>query len=152
MRYRIADNSFDYSSLLPLLFAQGESTAREIGARFYKECSSLRNEGVDDIFEAATRQAMLVRAGASSAGGSGNGLAIGTNGRSTSSGGGLNSGGPLSNAGASSGGFSNGGEKNDRRKSSGGALFMGGEKGNGFKNNSGSHGGEGSSKGCCVIV
>jgi Rho family protein len=37
----------------------GESAAREIGARKYLECSSLSGEGVDDVFEAATRAALL---------------------------------------------------------------------------------------------
>jgi len=45
--------------------SQGEAVAQEIGARCYKECSALRNEGVDDVFEAATRAAMLVRTPAS---------------------------------------------------------------------------------------
>lgn len=40
---------------------QAEQVAQSIGARCYKECSALLNEGVDDIFEAATRAAMLVR-------------------------------------------------------------------------------------------
>lgn len=40
---------------------RGQQVCNEIGARCYRECSSLRNEGVDEIFEAATRQAMLVR-------------------------------------------------------------------------------------------
>ncbi|GAA6059895.1 hypothetical protein JCM10212_005278 [Sporobolomyces blumeae] len=40
---------------------QGELMAQRIGARTYKECSALLNEGVDDLFEAATRAAMLVR-------------------------------------------------------------------------------------------
>jgi Rho family protein len=31
----------------------------EIGARKYLECSSLTGEGVDDVFEAATRAALL---------------------------------------------------------------------------------------------
>lgn len=35
--------------------------AQRIGARSYKECSALLNDGVDDLFEAATRAAMLVR-------------------------------------------------------------------------------------------
>lgn len=35
--------------------------AQRIGARTYKECSALLNDGVDDLFEAATRAAMLVR-------------------------------------------------------------------------------------------
>lgn len=37
----------------------GEAAAREIGARKYLECSSLTGEGVDDVFEAATRAALL---------------------------------------------------------------------------------------------
>ena len=38
---------------------EGTNTAREIGARKYLECSSLTGEGVDDVFEAATRAALL---------------------------------------------------------------------------------------------
>ncbi|PWN48740.1 putative Rho2-GTP binding protein Rho2 [Violaceomyces palustris] len=41
--------------------AQGKEVANQIGARSYHECSSLKNEGVDNVFEAATRAAMLVR-------------------------------------------------------------------------------------------
>ena len=37
----------------------GERAASEIGARKYLECSSLSGEGVDDVFEAATRAALL---------------------------------------------------------------------------------------------
>lgn len=37
----------------------GETTARDIGAKKYLECSSLSGEGVDDVFEAATRAALL---------------------------------------------------------------------------------------------
>ena len=37
----------------------GEAAAREINARRYLECSSLSGEGVDDVFEAATRAALL---------------------------------------------------------------------------------------------
>lgn len=40
-----------------------EDVARAIGARAYKECSALKAEGVDDVFEAATRASMLVREG-----------------------------------------------------------------------------------------
>jgi Rho family protein len=36
-----------------------EHTAKEIGARKYLECSSLTGEGVDDVFEAATRASLL---------------------------------------------------------------------------------------------
>ncbi len=37
----------------------GESAAKDIGARKYLECSSLSGEGVDDVFEAATRASLL---------------------------------------------------------------------------------------------
>ncbi|GAA5973911.1 hypothetical protein JCM11641_001213 [Rhodosporidiobolus odoratus] len=40
---------------------QGQSIATQIGARTYRECSALLNSGVDELFEAATRAAMLVR-------------------------------------------------------------------------------------------
>lgn len=36
-----------------------ESISRQIGARKYLECSALTGEGVDDVFEAATRAALL---------------------------------------------------------------------------------------------
>ncbi|KAF8638013.1 hypothetical protein AX16_010645 [Volvariella volvacea WC 439] len=42
---------------------QGERVAQAIGARAYKECSALRIEGVDDVFETATRASMLMRDG-----------------------------------------------------------------------------------------
>jgi len=38
---------------------EAEDIAHEIGARKYLECSSLTGEGVDDVFEAATRAALL---------------------------------------------------------------------------------------------
>ncbi|KAI1933602.1 Rho GTPase [Ophidiomyces ophidiicola] len=37
----------------------GSDTASQIGARKYLECSSLTGEGVDDVFEAATRAALV---------------------------------------------------------------------------------------------
>jgi Rho family protein len=40
---------------------EGSDIANEIGARKYLECSSLTGEGVDDVFEAATRAALLSR-------------------------------------------------------------------------------------------
>ncbi|CAL1698662.1 unnamed protein product [Somion occarium] len=43
--------------------AQAERVAQLIGARAYKECSALKIEGVDDVFEAATRASMLMREG-----------------------------------------------------------------------------------------
>ena len=42
---------------------QAERVAQAIGARAYKECSALKIEGVDDVFEAATRASMLMREG-----------------------------------------------------------------------------------------
>lgn len=38
---------------------EGSDTATQVGARKYLECSSLTGEGVDDVFEAATRAALL---------------------------------------------------------------------------------------------
>lgn len=49
------------SELTDVLLLQGKEIAAAIGARAYYECSALRNEGVDAVFEAATRAAMLVR-------------------------------------------------------------------------------------------
>ncbi|KII84170.1 hypothetical protein PLICRDRAFT_179845 [Plicaturopsis crispa FD-325 SS-3] len=49
--------------------AQAERVAQAIGARAYKECSALKIEGVDDVFEAATRASMLMREGISGSGG-----------------------------------------------------------------------------------
>ncbi|KAJ1300658.1 hypothetical protein OPQ81_002306 [Rhizoctonia solani] len=40
---------------------RAQAVAQEIGARAYKECSALNNQGVDDVFEAATRASMIVR-------------------------------------------------------------------------------------------
>jgi len=42
---------------------QGERVAAAIGARAYKECSALKIEGVDEVFESATRASMLMRDG-----------------------------------------------------------------------------------------
>jgi Rho family, other len=44
---------------------QAERVAQSIGACAYKECSALNIEGVDDVFEAATRASMLMREGVS---------------------------------------------------------------------------------------
>jgi Rho family protein len=38
---------------------EGMEMKQAIGARKYLECSSLTGEGVDDVFEAATRAAMI---------------------------------------------------------------------------------------------
>jgi hypothetical protein len=40
---------------------KGQRVANSIGARGYYETSSLLNQGVDSVFEAATRAAVLVR-------------------------------------------------------------------------------------------
>ena len=44
---------------------QAERVAQSIRARAYKECSALKMEGVDDVFEAATRASILMREGVS---------------------------------------------------------------------------------------
>lgn len=41
-------------------FDQGEFAAKQMGAKVYLESSSLTGEGVDDIFEYATRTSLLV--------------------------------------------------------------------------------------------
>lgn len=38
---------------------EGEDVRRRISAKKYLECSALTGEGVDDVFEAATRQSLL---------------------------------------------------------------------------------------------
>ncbi|KAF8524488.1 hypothetical protein JB92DRAFT_3087381 [Gautieria morchelliformis] len=45
---------------------KAQRVAAEIGGRAYKECSALKSEGVDDVFEAATRASMLMREGTKS--------------------------------------------------------------------------------------
>ncbi|CAE6489370.1 unnamed protein product [Rhizoctonia solani] len=47
---------------------RAQAVSQEIGARGYKECSALNNQGVDDVFEAATRASMIVREVKSEAG------------------------------------------------------------------------------------
>lgn len=38
--------------------ADAEAISRQVGAKKYLECSALTGEGVDDVFEAATRSAL----------------------------------------------------------------------------------------------
>ncbi|KAK9476805.1 P-loop containing nucleoside triphosphate hydrolase protein [Lipomyces japonicus] len=40
--------------------SEAEYVARQVGARKYLECSALTGEGVDNVFEAATRASLLV--------------------------------------------------------------------------------------------
>lgn len=47
------------SSLLLVTEHEGETVAHQIGARMYLECSSLSGEGVDTVFEIASRLALL---------------------------------------------------------------------------------------------
>lgn len=47
------------SSLRFVTSREGQDMAQQCGARKYLECSSLTGEGVDDVFEAATRAALL---------------------------------------------------------------------------------------------
>lgn len=42
---------------------EAERIAKEIGAKRYLECSALTGEGVDDVFEVATRASLLVSVG-----------------------------------------------------------------------------------------
>jgi len=58
---RPAPNSPEYANFVSR--QQAERVANAIGARAYKECSALKIEGVDDVFEAATRASMLMREG-----------------------------------------------------------------------------------------
>lgn len=48
---------------------EGQEMAQACGARKYLECSSLTGEGVDDVFEAATRAALLTFNGKQGGGG-----------------------------------------------------------------------------------
>lgn len=48
---------------------EGQEMAQTCGARKYLECSSLTGEGVDDVFEAATRAALLTNSGKQGGGG-----------------------------------------------------------------------------------
>jgi len=58
-------NSASYPPGTFISFEEGRNTALEIGARAYIECSALKIEGVDKVFEEATRASMLMREGAS---------------------------------------------------------------------------------------
>jgi Ras family protein A len=49
------------TSQKPVTREQGEAMRRKIGALKYMECSALTNEGVREVFEAATRAALLPR-------------------------------------------------------------------------------------------
>lgn len=55
----VAQEEMRKKSLHFVTTKEGENAANEIGARKYLECSSLTGEGVDDVFEAATRAALL---------------------------------------------------------------------------------------------
>lgn len=49
---------------MPLtLCLQGEEVRKKIGAYKYLECSARTNEGVREVFEAATRAALLTKTG-----------------------------------------------------------------------------------------
>jgi Rho family, other len=55
----IAIKKIGESSLLLVTEHEGETVAHQIGARMYLECSSLSGEGVDTVFEIASRLALL---------------------------------------------------------------------------------------------
>jgi Rho family protein len=102
--------------------SRAQAVQREIGAKMYMECSSLRMEGVDEIFEQATRQAMLVRSASQ-----------GANHHHQGSG-----------AGGVGGGANGLAEKGDRRKST---ILQSGDGGASAGGKPADH-----SKGCCVIL
>ncbi|AET40123.1 Rho family GTPase RHO2 Ecym_5365 [Eremothecium cymbalariae DBVPG len=51
-------NSIDRAEMVNL--SQAQEVAKAIGAKKYMECSALTGEGVDDVFELATRTSLLV--------------------------------------------------------------------------------------------
>lgn len=55
----IAAEEMRKKSLRFISTKEGQDTAALIGAKRFLECSSLTGEGVDDVFEAATRAALL---------------------------------------------------------------------------------------------
>jgi Ras family protein A len=52
---------FDQPSVLLLILLQGMAVAQKIGARQYLECSAKSGEGVREVFQYATRAALLSR-------------------------------------------------------------------------------------------
>jgi Ras homolog gene family, member A len=44
-----------------MLFPQGEEVRKKIGAYKYLECSAKTNQGVREVFESATRAALLTK-------------------------------------------------------------------------------------------
>lgn len=55
----VAKEEMRKKSLRFVTNAEGQAVAEKILAKRYVECSSLTGEGVDDVFEAATRAALL---------------------------------------------------------------------------------------------
>jgi Ras homolog gene family, member A len=49
-----------------LTIVQGEEVRKKIGAYKYLECSAKTNQGVREVFESATRAALLTRKGGKS--------------------------------------------------------------------------------------
>ena len=48
------------TSQRPVAQAEGQAVAQKIGARRYIECSARTGEGVRDVFQTATREALAV--------------------------------------------------------------------------------------------
>ena len=65
----LAKEEMRKKSLKFITTREGAEMAQQCGARKYLECSSLTGEGVDDVFEAATRAALLTTNDGSSKGG-----------------------------------------------------------------------------------
>lgn len=56
----MANEEMRLKSLKFTTVIEGNRMKEEIGARKYLECSSLTGDGVDSVFEAATRAALLM--------------------------------------------------------------------------------------------
>ena len=53
----------NWSLIISFFVIQGEEVRKKIGAYKYLECSARTNEGVREVFEAATRAALLTKTG-----------------------------------------------------------------------------------------
>ena len=61
--YMTSPNLWSRSLIGSFFVVQGEEVRKKIGAYKYLECSARTNEGVREVFEAATRAALLTKTG-----------------------------------------------------------------------------------------